>query len=130
MTAQINASTDVEQFLGTVVTDVAAAFHAASVALGDKLGLRAALARGPASAVRDGDGRFALSFAQAAVLADPDAPTYLAGAAVLAGVLFKDDTLAAEAFRTGRGVGWHEHHADLFVGTERLFRPGYAEVRP
>jgi SAM-dependent methyltransferase len=23
-------------------------------------------------------------------------------------------------------VGWHEHHHDLFSGTERFFRPGYA----
>jgi SAM-dependent methyltransferase len=31
----------------------------------------------------------------------------------------------AEAFRTGKGLGWHEHDADLFEGTERFFRPGY-----
>jgi SAM-dependent methyltransferase len=30
-----------------------------------------------------------------------------------------------ERFRTGRGFGWHEHHGDLFLGTERFFRPGY-----
>jgi SAM-dependent methyltransferase len=30
-----------------------------------------------------------------------------------------------ETFRTGEGVGWHEHHHDLFAGTERFFRPGY-----
>ncbi|MGH7857794.1 MAG: class I SAM-dependent methyltransferase, partial [Candidatus Binatia bacterium] len=30
-----------------------------------------------------------------------------------------------EAFRTGKGVGWHEHDAELFHGTERFFRPGY-----
>lgn len=29
------------------------------------------------------------------------------------------------AFRTGAGVGWHEHDPDLFAGTERFFRPGY-----
>jgi 2-polyprenyl-3-methyl-5-hydroxy-6-metoxy-1,4-benzoquinol methylase len=23
-------------------------------------------------------------------------------------------------------MGWHEHHPELFVGTERFFRPGYA----
>jgi SAM-dependent methyltransferase len=28
-------------------------------------------------------------------------------------------------FRTGEGLGWHEHHDDLFCGTERFFRPGY-----
>jgi tRNA G46 methylase TrmB len=29
------------------------------------------------------------------------------------------------AFKTGEGVGWHEHHATLFEGTEKFFRPGY-----
>jgi SAM-dependent methyltransferase len=29
------------------------------------------------------------------------------------------------AFRTGAGVGWDEHSADLFEGTERFFRTGY-----
>ena len=29
------------------------------------------------------------------------------------------------AFRTGEGLGWHEHHDDLFAGTVRFFRPGY-----
>ncbi|HVL83119.1 MAG TPA: methyltransferase domain-containing protein [Pseudonocardia sp.] len=143
----------VEQFLGTVATDVATTFHAATVALGDKLGLWAALAERPVTpdelaartgcdarylsdwlaaqyvsgyCVRDDDGRFRLTEAQAAVLADPAAPTYLAGAAVLAGVLFKDDPVVGEAFRTGSGIPWHAHHDDLFTGTERLFRPGYA----
>jgi 2-polyprenyl-3-methyl-5-hydroxy-6-metoxy-1,4-benzoquinol methylase len=31
-----------------------------------------------------------------------------------------------ERFKTGEGLGWHEHHPELFVGTERFFRPGYA----
>jgi SAM-dependent methyltransferase len=31
-----------------------------------------------------------------------------------------------EAFRTGEGLGWHEHDHELFHGTERFFRPGYA----
>jgi 2-polyprenyl-3-methyl-5-hydroxy-6-metoxy-1,4-benzoquinol methylase len=31
-----------------------------------------------------------------------------------------------ERFKTGKGMGWHEHHASVFVGTERFFRPGYA----
>ncbi|HVE96408.1 MAG TPA: hypothetical protein VNA67_05445 [Pseudonocardiaceae bacterium] len=36
-----------------------------------------------------------------------------------------------EGFRTGAGVGWHEHGAGLFEGTERFFRSGYrANVVP
>jgi SAM-dependent methyltransferase len=31
----------------------------------------------------------------------------------------------AEGFKSGCGVGWHEHDPDLFVGVERFFRPGY-----
>ena len=31
----------------------------------------------------------------------------------------------SEAFRTGKGVGWHEHDHALFAGTERFFRPNY-----
>jgi SAM-dependent methyltransferase len=28
-------------------------------------------------------------------------------------------------FKTGEGLGWHEHDSDLFEGTERFFRAGY-----
>jgi SAM-dependent methyltransferase len=47
------------------------------------------------------------------------------GAFQLAAALIKDEPKIAEAFRTGGGVGWHEHDEDLFCGTERFFRPGY-----
>jgi SAM-dependent methyltransferase len=30
-----------------------------------------------------------------------------------------------DAFRTGGGVAWGEHHPDVFTGCERLYRPGY-----
>jgi SAM-dependent methyltransferase len=40
--------------------------------------------------------------------------------------LFRDEGKIGEAFRTGKGVGWHEHDPILFRGTERFFRPGYA----
>jgi SAM-dependent methyltransferase len=31
-----------------------------------------------------------------------------------------------EAFRTGAGMGWHEHNEGVFHGCEKFFRPGYA----
>jgi SAM-dependent methyltransferase len=37
----------------------------------------------------------------------------------------RDEPKITEAFRTGKGVGWHEHDSALFVGTERFFRPNY-----
>ena len=70
-------------------------------------------------------GRFTLPDAHAAALADEDSP-----ACVLGG--FQGMTAATlvaprmiEAFRTGKGVGWHEHDPELFTGVERFFRPGY-----
>lgn len=36
-----------------------------------------------------------------------------------------DEPKIADAFRTGKGLGWHEHSTCLFRGTERFFRPGY-----
>ncbi len=147
--------TTVEEFLGQVATDAAAVFHAATVVLGDKLGLYKALAEGgPATpaelAARTGcderylqewlhaqvasgycgyepdSGRFGLSPAQATVLADETSPAFAAGMMALAAAIIKDEErLGRPAFRTGSGVGWHEHHDDLFSGTERLFKPGY-----
>jgi 2-polyprenyl-3-methyl-5-hydroxy-6-metoxy-1,4-benzoquinol methylase len=43
----------------------------------------------------------------------------------VASSVHKDEEAVTAAFRTGEGLGWHQHHADLFVGTERFFRPGY-----
>jgi ubiquinone/menaquinone biosynthesis C-methylase UbiE len=31
-----------------------------------------------------------------------------------------------ESFRSGAGMGWHEHEDDVFHGCEKFFRPGYA----
>ena len=39
--------------------------------------------------------------------------------------MMRDEPKITEAFKTERGVGWHEHDAALFSGTERFFRPGY-----
>ena len=37
----------------------------------------------------------------------------------------RSEPLLAEAFRTGEGVGWHEHHEDVFTGCDAFYRPGY-----
>jgi SAM-dependent methyltransferase len=50
---------------------------------------------------------------------------YLVGAYELIGSLYADEEKIIEAFRTGEGMGWHEHDHRLFLGTERFFRPGY-----
>jgi 2-polyprenyl-3-methyl-5-hydroxy-6-metoxy-1,4-benzoquinol methylase len=128
--------------------------HAATVLIGDKLGLYKAMADGePTTAAelaeRTGtDERYMQEWlsAQAAsgyVDYDPDTesfhlspeqafaltneynPLFAPGGLQVAASTIKDADTIAEGIRTGRGVGWHEHHHDLFEGVERFFRPNY-----
>jgi hypothetical protein len=147
-----------EELLGRFVEDFGATGFAATVVIGDKLGLYQALATGPATGPAtsaeladrtsthprlvtewlaaqaasgyvsyDPDGeRFSLSEEQAFALAHEDGPMYLPGAFQVMVAAVKDEPKVTEAFRSGAGVGWHEHDPDLFAGTERFFRPGYA----
>jgi SAM-dependent methyltransferase len=148
------AQADLEAFLGRFVVDLGAALAGANIVLGDRLGLYAALAAAQpatpaevASAtgtderhVREwlcgqaaggyveydaATGTFSMTAAQVACLADPKSPTYVPGAFQIAASTYQDGERVRESFRTGVGVGWHEHHVDLFEGTERFFRPGY-----
>ena len=73
----------------------------------------------------DGIDSYALSPEQAAALADPDSPAYFAPSMQVAVGALRDVDAIADRFRTGDGFGWHEHDANLFVGTERFFKPGY-----
>jgi SAM-dependent methyltransferase len=141
-----------EEFIGRFATDFAAAVHASTVVVGDKLGLYRAMAErghvdpaGLASATgcdprlveewlkaqfvsgycSHEDGRYWLDDEQAAVLADPTSPANMVGAMSIAVSTAKDEDKVREAFRTGSGFGWSEHHHDLFHGVERLFKPGY-----
>jgi SAM-dependent methyltransferase len=140
-----------DALLGRAVVDIGANFHSALVVTGDKLGLfRALRESGPTtpadlaketgtheryirewlSAMAAGgyvtyDGatmEFSLSEEQAAALIDGDLP----GAFLLAQAGVRSEPRITDAFRSGRGVGWHEHDPALFEGTERFFRPGYA----
>ena len=139
--------------VGRFVGDLGATMAAGSVVVGHRLGLYRSLAEGAATpeqlAERSGTepryvtewlsgqaaggyveydasaGTFALSEEQAFALANPDGPLYLPGAFVLALGALKAEPRIAEAFRTGAGMGWHEHDADVFVGCEEFFRPGY-----
>jgi SAM-dependent methyltransferase len=63
-------------------------------------------------------------------LADPNGPNVAAAFRFALGMLRAEPRIA-EAFRTGEGVGWHEHDDDVFVGVDAFFRPGYvAELIP
>jgi 2-polyprenyl-3-methyl-5-hydroxy-6-metoxy-1,4-benzoquinol methylase len=68
---------------------------------------------------------FSLSPEQAMAFAEEGSPAFFAGAFDVVQSTYLDEPKVADAFRTGKGVGWHEHSKCLFSGTERFFRPGY-----
>ena len=61
-------------------------------------------------------------------LAVEDSPCFLPGAYQVISSVILDEPKIRNAFKTGAGVAWHQHCADLFEGTERFFRPGYAGI--
>jgi len=63
---------------------------------------------------------------QAMVVANEDSPVFLAGAFETIASCYADHDVFIDAFRTGKGIGWHAHDERLFSGVVRLFRPGYA----
>ncbi len=141
-------------FVGTMVNEVGATLTGALVIIGDRLGLyRALAASGPMTSAElaaatstheryvrewlanqaasgyveyDADTqRFTLPPEHAIALADESSPVLLCGLYQIAQTLFADEPAISEAFKTGRGFGWHEHDHRLFGATERFFRPGY-----
>ena len=54
-----------------------------------------------------------------------DSPVFLPGFFLIVSSVMKDVPKIEEGFRTGKGVGWHEHDHELFHGTEKFFRPNY-----
>ena len=67
-----------------------------------------------------GDGRYQLNEEQAIALADETSPAYVMGGFQGMMAATRIVPKAVEAFRTGDGIGWHEHDPDLFQGTERF----------
>jgi len=143
-----------EAFMHKMVGDMAAAMSGSLVITGAKLGLYKALADSGAATsselaerlgleeryVRewlsaqaasgfvdyDPDSeQFSLNPEQRMALANEDSPVYVAPAFEVIAAGYIDEPKVTDAFRTGRGVGWHEHHECLFRGTEKFFRPGY-----
>jgi len=144
-----------DQFVGKMVGDMGAAFSTALIVLGDRIGLFRKMAeKGPVTSaelakatntteryVREwlaamaaagyieydkASQRYSLSAEQASVFADEKSTAFMPGFAELIASVYRDEPKIAEAFQSGKGVGWHEHDPCLFRGTERFFRPGYA----
>ena len=144
----------IDQFAGQVVIDLAAAMAGVMTNLGHKLGLYQAMAEsGPINSdelarrtatnersvrewlngqVAGGYVRFDTNTKQyllppehAFVLANPDSPAFLPPAFDVAASLWHGEDKILAAFRSGNGLGWHEHDCRLFTGTEAFFRNGY-----
>jgi 2-polyprenyl-3-methyl-5-hydroxy-6-metoxy-1,4-benzoquinol methylase len=141
-------------FMGKLVVDLGAMMSIGPMLVGEKLGLYKAMAGGGAMSsaelakatgtheryVREwlsgqaasgfieydaASGKFSMTEEQAAALGIEESPFYFLGAVEVAVAMMKAEPQIAESFKTGKGMGWHEHDACLFRGTERFFRPGY-----
>jgi SAM-dependent methyltransferase len=144
-----------EAFMGQAVTDMGAVISAPLFVIGEKLGLYKAMAgAGPLTSqeVADRAGvaersvrewlrnqaaggyvsydpdsdRYTLPAEHALALADEESPFYILGLYDSIASLYADEDKIIDAFRSGEGMGWHEHDHRLFRGTERFFRPGYS----
>ncbi len=140
-------------FVHKAVADVGTLLGGSMAVLGDRLGLYRAMAgAGPLTPAElaertgtaeryvrewlsaqaatgyvtyEGDGRFTLPDEHAIPLTDETSPACVIGAFETALAAVQSTDRLTDAFRTGAGVGWGEHHHDLFEGCERFFRPGY-----
>lgn len=144
-----------QAFLGKVIGDFGAALSSALVYIGQRLGIYKAMAdAGPVTseelAQRTGlteryvrewllnqaaseyvsydpeTQRYTLPPEQAVALTDEESPCYVGGGFYVIKAMLRAETRITEAFRNGGGMLWGEHDPDLFIGTERFFRPGYA----
>lgn len=144
----------VHEFVGKAVADLGSALTASLVVIGDKLGLYRAMAgAGPLTpaelaartetnercvsewlAAQAAAGyveydektqRYTLPDEHAAALVDEESPACVLGGFQGMTAAMRAEPKVAQAFKSGKGVGWHEHDPDLFIGTERFFRPGY-----
>ncbi len=148
---------DMEQigaFADRIAMTMTGAATGAMIAVGDRLGLYAALARsGPVTpadlAALTGTHQryvaewlaqqaaagiveynpaasvFTLPPAHAAVLASDDSPAAMAGVAPLLIGMYRGVDRMVSAFRDGTGIDWGEQDPAIFESTERFFRVGY-----
>ena len=144
-----------EAFTNQVFGDLSASYGAVMASLGVRLGLYEALAgAGPLTSnelaertdcaeryVREwlnsqvaggylgyhpDTETYEMSPEQAAVLVDRTSPALMAPAFHVVASLWHGEDHAIEAFRTGAGVPWGDHHERLFCGVAAFFRAGYS----
>lgn len=146
--------TKLHEFIGKVVNEWGAAEGALITFIGDKLGLfKAMIGTGGVTSdelakktgthpriikewlaaqaaggyvthdhIKD---TYTLPEEHALALTNENSPAYVAGFYQSLVSLFKDEEKIIEAFKTGKGLGWGDHHHYLYEGTERFFKPNY-----
>ena len=143
-----------QNLLGRAIVDVGAVSIAPLVLIGDRLGLyRALAAAGPLTPgqlatrtetheryVREwlnaqaasgyvhydaATGRYELTPEQALAFADDSSPAFIVGGFQITLAAGKIKERLKEAFKTGAGIGWHEHDHEVFHGCGRFYRSGY-----
>jgi SAM-dependent methyltransferase len=141
-------------FLGKVVGDLGASLSSVLGYIGQKLGLYEALADSdgmtPAELAAKTDtneryvrewllnqaageyvhydpasGKYSMLPEQATALTDESSPFYVGGGFYVVKAMANAQPKITEFFKNGGGMLWGDHDPDLFVGTERFFRPGY-----
>ena len=140
-------------FVGKAIGDFGALVNGALVVVGDRLGLYRAMADGEPLTPRElaertgtteryirewlnaqtgsgyvtyeGDDHYVLPAEHALALTDENSPAFVVGGFQLGLASARSADRLTEAFRTGAGIGWGEHHEDLYPGCERLFGPSY-----
>lgn len=76
--------------------------------------------------IYEGAGRYRLPAEHAVALTDESSPFHIAGGFQAMHAMIHAEPRIRQAFQDGSGMLWGEHHHDLFQGTERFFRTGYA----
>jgi 2-polyprenyl-3-methyl-5-hydroxy-6-metoxy-1,4-benzoquinol methylase len=143
-----------QQFMGSVLSDLGGASTVLMICIGDELGLYEAMdGSGPMTAQAlssatgchqrlvqewldqqasagyvdydEGAATYALPAEHAMALAQRQSPVFIAGGLISFAAMFEDFDKITTAFRGDGGLGWGEHSPHLFRGTAEFFRPGY-----
>ena len=70
-------------------------------------------------------GKYSMLPEQAVALTDENSPFYVGGGFYVIKAMMNAQPRISEYFKNGGGMLWGDHDPDLFVGTEKFFRPGY-----
>lgn len=143
-----------QNYLHKMVDDLGAAASGALVITGDRLGLYKSIAHNQpvtaaqlaentgtneryirewlstqaASGYVDYDAQtntFSMTPEQQAVFADEESPYFMTGGYYSLASMYSDEPMLTDAFTTGEGIGWGDHHGFLACGAAKFFRPSY-----